>query len=147
MKSDRALNLVIAAGGLALVASATGVAKAAPPPPVAQTVRPAASAPPRPGYAVVQGEHPENEDLFQSLTVVCPDRMKAFGAGFSAVIRNAAAKAGALSTYHEEGLDRVRSVPDSAGNGWQVEGIASGAATVKQPWKLVVRVVCVRVVG
>ena len=52
-------------------------------------------------------------------------------------------KQGAPVTFGEGGLNEVRSMPDMAGTGWQVSGISPDAIRLHQPWRLVVRVVCV----
>lgn len=98
-----------------------------------------------PAYAVVQGQHPESANPWQSLTIICPDGLKVFGAGFSAVVRDVAAPGAKAPAYHEEGLNNVRSVPDINGAGWRIEGVSPGAAASKQPWRLSGRLVCVRV--
>lgn len=76
-------------GPVMLAAAAPALAQQAqpgrrqPPPRPATTPQPA---PPR--YAVVEGAHPEGPPGMQALTVVCPGGLKAFGAGFSAVVRS-----------------------------------------------------------
>jgi len=78
---------------------------------------------------------------------VCPDRLKVFGAGFSAVVRVAGQTKDGRPAYREEGLNDIRSVPESQGAGWLIEGVSPDAASTKQPWSLVARVVCVRIAG
>jgi hypothetical protein len=127
--------------GLTLLALAAGAAAAAvsttaPPPPK-----------PTPPYAVVQGEHGEAAAGWQQLTVICPAGHKAFGGGYSALVHTPPTAAGGKPGYAEGGLDQVRSFPDMAGSGWQVSGISPDAVRLKQPWRLVVRVVCMQAPG
>ncbi|HEX4197573.1 MAG TPA: hypothetical protein VHZ26_09025 [Caulobacteraceae bacterium] len=110
---------------------------------LAQTPAPARA--PQPGYMVVQGEHPETQTAWQSLTVVCPTGYKAFGNGFSAIVRDAPKPGVAAATYHEEGLNQIRSYPDGAGTGWRVEGVPAEAGRAGLSWRLAERVVCVRI--
>jgi hypothetical protein len=132
------IALGLAAALLAATANAapTPSLPSGPPAPVA----------PAPPYAVVEGSHVEATTPAQSLTVLCPGGLHAYGAGFSAVIRQPAAGSTPASSG-ESGLDNVRSFPDSAGTGWQVSGISPDAARLKLPWRLVVRVVCARAPG
>jgi hypothetical protein len=98
-----------------------------------------------PFYVVVEGQHTEAATAFQSLTVLCPADHKAFGAGFSAVIRDAPKAGDKAPNFHEAGLDDVRSFPDANGGGWIIQGVSPDAVRLKQPWRLVERVVCVQV--
>jgi hypothetical protein len=97
-----------------------------------------------PTYVVVEGQSTESPAPRQTLTVLCPSTHRALGAGYSALVRAAPAKGATAPSYIEVGLDRVRSMPDSAGTGWQVEGYAQEAAMNGASWKLAVRVVCLR---
>jgi hypothetical protein len=98
--------------------------------------------PPAPTYVVVEGQGQESAAPRQTLTVLCPATHRALGVGFSALIRMASAPGQTQPAYRETGLDRVRSMPDSAGTGWQVEATAGDAGGAS--WKLAVRVVCLR---
>jgi len=106
-------------------------------------------APPKPAtpYLVVEGQHTAAAVGWQQLTVICPGGRKALGAGFSAVVQTAPKTAGGAPGQAEGGLEAVRSFPDMAGTGWQVQGISPDAVRTKQPWRLVVRVVCMQVPG
>jgi hypothetical protein len=97
-----------------------------------------------PTYVVVEGQSQESTTPRQTLTVLCPSTHRALGAGYSALIRAPAAQGTTTPRYLEVGLDRVRSMPDSAGTGWQIEGYAQEAAMNGANWKLAVRVVCLR---
>jgi hypothetical protein len=138
--------------GGAIVAMAAASACAAPAAAPAARAAPTAPRPPAaapsPGYAVVQAAHDASTDTYETVTVQCPTGLRVFGAGYAAVIRNpppAGAAANAPVTTHEEGLENVRSMPDANGTGWQVQAYAPGAVATKQPWRLVVRAICVRV--
>ncbi len=102
---------------------------------------------PSPYYEVVEGQHTTTADAGQRLTVMCPGGRHAMGAGYSAVISTPPTTAGGPAGQTEAGLDQVRSFPDSAGTGWQVQGISPDAVRLKLPWRLVVRVVCMQVPG
>jgi hypothetical protein len=126
--------------GLGLVAgSAVVAAVPAAAPPAARTANTY--------YMVVEGAHSEAATAQQQLTVLCPGGRKAFGAGFSAVVRTPPTTQGGQPGLAESGLDDVRSFPDNAGTGWQVSGISPDAVRLKMPWRLVVRVVCMQVPG
>lgn len=140
----RSAVLSLAALTLAGTASAQTPAAAKPPATTAANARPV------PNYVIVQAEHPDDSSTVQVATAQCPQGLRVMGAGFSAVIRSAPGKdpaAGAAQkpAYHEEGLENVRSFPNTLGTGWQVSGVAPGALATKQPWHLVVRAVCLRV--
>ena len=124
--------------GLTLLALGAGGAAAA-----VSTTAPT-PARPLPYYVVVQGQHDEAAVAGQKLTVICPAGHKAFGAGYSALVRTPPTAAGGKPGYAEGGLDQVRSFPDMAGTGWQVQGVSPDALRLKQPWSLVVRVVCMQ---
>jgi hypothetical protein len=98
-------------------------------------------------YTVVEGSHSEAATAQQQMTVLCPGGRKAFGAGFSAVVRTPPTTQGGQPGLAEGGLDDVRSFPDNAGTGWQVSGVSPDAVRLKLPWRLVVRVVCMQVPG
>lgn len=102
------------------------------------------AAPPAPTYVVVEGQSPEAANPTQTLTVLCPSTHRALGAGYAALVRVPSPPGQTQPLYREVGLDRVRSMPDSAGGGWQIEGFSQEAATASTPWKLAVRVVCLR---
>jgi hypothetical protein len=104
-----------------------------------------APASPTPGYVVVQGTHTVEATAVQKLTVFCPARHHALGAGYSAVVQTPPKTAGGPPGQAEGGLDQVRSVPDMAGSGWQVSGVSPDAVRLKLPWALEVRVVCMPV--
>jgi hypothetical protein len=118
--------------GGAIVGMAATSASAAPAAAPAARAAPTAPRPPAapqsPGYAVVQAAHDASTDMYETVTVQCPTGLRVFGAGYAAVIRNPPA-AGAAAN----------------GTGWQVQAYAPGAVATKQPWRLVVRAVCVRV--
>jgi hypothetical protein len=125
--------------GLTVLACAVGLAAAAP-----------ASGPrsrPLPYYVVVQGAHTAEAVAIQQLTVFCPAGHHALGAGWSALVQTPPKTQGGAPGQAEGGLDQVRSMPDMAGAGWQVSGISLDAVRLKQPWRLVVRVVCMQVPG
>ena len=132
------LTVVLSAPG-ALAQGQPATRTAAPHTPAAAP----APARPAPAYAVVQGQHTEGAGPFQQLTVFCPAGHRAFGAGFSALVRLPPKTPTSPPSFAEGGLDQVRSVPDIDGSGWQVQGVSPDAARLKQPWRLVVRVVCV----
>jgi hypothetical protein len=119
--------------GLALMSTTAASAQTAAPPPK--------GAPP---YVVVQGVSNEVATAGTKLTVLCPTGHRAFGAGYSALVRAPARSADAPPVDGEGGLDEVRSMPDVGGEGWQVSGVSPDAVRLKQPWRLVVRVVCVQ---
>jgi hypothetical protein len=114
---------------------------------LAQTPAPTPARAPQPGYVVVQGEHQETQTAWQSLTVFCPQGYKAFGNGFSAIVRDAPRPGVTAATYHEEGLNHIRSYPDGVGTGWRVEGVPAEAGRAGLSWRLAERVVCVRIGG
>jgi hypothetical protein len=95
----------------------------------------------------VEGQHAEATGAWQQLTVLCPAGHKPLGAGYSAVVQTPPTAAGGRPGQAEGGLENVRSFPDMAGTGWQVQGISPDAVRLKAPWRLVVRVVCMQVPG
>ncbi len=125
--------------GLTLLAISGGAAAAA------TTGGPPAK--PTPAYVVVQGAHTAAAVAGQELTVYCPAGHHALGAGYSALVQTPPKAQGGPPGEAEGGLDQVRSVPDMAGTGWQVSGVSPDAVRLKQPWRLVVRVVCMQVPG
>jgi hypothetical protein len=130
---------------LSILAASAGAADAAAP--AAGPSRAAAPVRPTPVYVVVEGSHTWATDAGQKLTVFCPAGRRALGAGYSAVVRTAPTAQGGQPGQAEGGLDRVRSFPDMQGAGWQVSGVSQDAVRLKQPWRLVVRVVCLQVPG
>jgi hypothetical protein len=128
-----ALATVAIAGVFAAAATSASGQAARPAP------QPAAKA--APPYVVVEGSTNVVVTEGTKLTVFCPAGHHAFGAGYSAVVRNVP-KAGAPVTFGEGGLTEVRSMPDMGGSGWQVSGISPDAVRLHQPWRLVVRVIC-----
>ena len=126
-----------------MAAAVSGVAPQQPAPSRPPAV--AAARGPVPRYVVVEGQHPDGPPGFQSLTVICPQGLRAFGAGFSAIVHVPPAKPGAQGGLAEEGVESVRSYPDSNGSGWRVEGQSATALRTHQPWRLAARVVCMRV--
>src|ERR1700678_3007905 len=142
MRAGFTLCALALLSGSAALAQTVALAQTAAAPP-----RPAAPAPaprPAPPYAVVEGASKEVTTAGTKLTVICPAGHRAFGAGYSALVRVPPAAANAPPAYAEGGLDYVRSMPDTAGTGWQVSGVSPDAVRLKQPWRLVVRVVCVQ---
>lgn len=127
------------APGVVLLAFTAGAAAAAP------TAGPPAR--PTPAYVVVEGAHTTAATAGQKLTVFCPAGHRALGAGWSALVQTPPHAQGGPAGQAEGGLDEVRSMPDMAGTGWQVSGVSPDAVRLKQPWRLVVRVVCLQVPG
>jgi hypothetical protein len=133
------------AAALATVAIAAAMAASA----NGQAARPAAKpAQPQQGkaappYVIIERSTDIVLTAGANLTVFCPAGHRPLGAGYTAVVRNPP-KAGAAVTFTEAGLDWVRSMPDMAGTGWQVSGISQDAVRLHQPWRLVVRVVCLQ---
>ncbi len=114
-------------------------------PAAARGAQPAPAQRPAPTYVVVEGSHTEDAAVRQQLTVLCPATHRALGAGYTGVMTVPGANgAPALAPV---GVDGVRSIPDSTGGGWQVEASAPDAARAQRPWRLVVRVTCLRVPG
>jgi hypothetical protein len=137
------MRIRLALFALALAATTASAAQTATPPPGATQTPPR----PAPPYVVVQGEHAEAAVFGQQLTVLCPAGHRAFGAGYSALVRGTPKTPTSPPVYGEGGLDQVRSMPDMGGTGWQVSGVSPDALRLKQPWKLVVRVVCMQTAG
>jgi hypothetical protein len=132
--------------GLTVLAlAASGSVAAAPGGGPSAKPAPAGPARPVPAYMVVQGAHTLATDAVQELTVFCPASHHALGGGYSALVQMPPKTPGAAPGQAESGLDNVRSVPNMAGTGWQVSGAAPDAVRLKQPWQLVVRVVCMPV--
>ncbi len=129
--------LALAAGGSAVAAAPGGAPSAKP--------QPAGPTRPVPAYVVVQGAHTLATDAVQELTVFCPANHHALGGGYSALVQMPPKPPGGAPGHAESGLDNVRSVPNMTGTGWQVSGAAPDAIRLKQPWQLVVRVVCMPV--
>lgn len=99
---------------------------------------------PAPPYVVVQGEHPVVQDPRQTLTVLCPATHRALGVGYAALLPGPAAADG-TQMWRDTMLDSVRTMPDSAGTGFLVEGYSAEAERTGVAWRLVVRVVCAQV--
>ena len=129
------------------VGGAAAAAPAASPPARAPAPTTAAPAKPAGPYVVVQGMHTVTADPGQRLTVFCPAGHHVLAAGYSAVVRTAPAAQGGKPGTMEGGLDQVRSAPDMQGSGWQVSGFSPDAIRTKQPWALVVRLVCLHTPG
>lgn len=129
--------------GLTLLALGAGASAAAATAPTAAPPRAA----PAPYYVVVEGSHTAAATALQELTVFCPAGRRAQGAGYSAVFATAPKTQGGPPGQAEAGLDQVRSFPNMAGTGWQVSGVSPDAIRLKQPWRLVVRVICLQVPG
>jgi hypothetical protein len=123
--------------GLTALALSAGAAAAAP------TAGPPARPPP--AYVVAQGQTNAAAVGFQQLTVICPGGRHALGGGYSALVQTPPKTQGGPPGQQEGGLESVRSFPDMAGTGWQVSGVSPDAVRLKQPWRLVVRVVCMQV--
>jgi hypothetical protein len=133
--------------GLTVLALAAGGSAAAAAPGAVPSAKPALAGPARPvpAYVVVQGAHTRATDAVQELTVFCPSGHHALGGGYSALMQMPPKTPGGAPGQAESGLDNVRSVPNMTGTGWQVSGAAPDAIRLKQPWQLVVRVVCMPV--
>lgn len=101
------------------------------------------TAPAAPAYVVVQGETPASAEPRQQLTVLCPETHRALGVGYVALLPGAQGAAGE-PTWRDAMLDSVRTMPDSAGTGFLVEGAVAEVERTRAPWKLVVRVVCAK---
>lgn len=103
-----------------------------------------APAPVPPPYVVVTGEHNEGVTPRQQLTVLCPATHRAFGVGYAALLKGKTGADG-VPGWRDTMLDSVRTMPDSAGTGFLVEGFSAEVERTRTPWRLVVRVVCVKV--
>lgn len=102
------------------------------------------AAPSPPPYVVVQGEHAQGVEPRQQLTVLCPQTHRAFGVGYVALLTGDLDASG-QQTRRDAMLDSVRTMPDSAGTGFLVEGYVAEVERTGRPWSLVVRVVCVQI--
>lgn len=110
--------------------------------PPASALQPAPK--PVPPYAIVEGAHDASSDATQTVTLLCPQPLRPFGVGYSALVKNPAPAGGAPAgpAWHEEPVTDIRSLPDANGTGWQVT--ATAAARKNLTWRLVIRVVCAK---